>query len=86
MSGNKNKILSVQWNLSFETPLFKGHLHSLVTKFGLGKMFTQFLYLLRYLYWRDTSIQGKGTLFPGLKTQMKPPIIEHLSTQKETDQ
>ena len=41
--------LSVQWNLSFETPLFKGHLHSGVTKFGLGRMFTQFLYLLPLL-------------------------------------
>ena len=33
--------LNVQWTLFFETPLFKGNLHLGITKFGLGKMFTQ---------------------------------------------
>ena len=29
--------LLLQWNLSFGTPLFKGHLHSGDTKFGSGE-------------------------------------------------
>ena len=29
--------LLLQWNLSFGTPLFKGHLHSWDTKFGSGE-------------------------------------------------
>ena len=41
--------LNVQWTLFFETPLFKGNLHSGITKFGLGKMFTQSLHLLPLL-------------------------------------
>ena len=48
--------LNVQWTLFFETPLFKGNLHSGITKFGLRKMFTQSLHLLPLL---------KGHLYSG---------------------
>ena len=32
-----NIILLLRWNLSFETPLFKGHLHTGNTKFDSGE-------------------------------------------------
>ena len=38
-----------------------------------------------YLCSWDTSIQGKGTLFLGPKTQIQPPFRGHLSNQKVTD-
>ena len=47
--------LNVQCTV-YSAPLFKGHLHSGITKFGLGKMFTQSLYLLPLL---------KGHLYSG---------------------
>ena len=59
--------LGVQWNLSFETPLFKGHLHSGTTKYGLGKCYTISVFV--------TSIEGtslfreKGHFFLGPKTK-----------------
>ena len=60
------RLLShLQWNLSFGTPLFKGHLHSGDAKFGPGKTFTPSLYLLL------SSIEGiplfreKGHFFQG---------------------
>ena len=43
-----------------------GQLHSRDTKFGPGKMFTVFVFVV--LYWRDSFIQGKGTLFLGPET------------------
>ena len=52
----------VQWNLSFGTPLFKGHLHSGDTKFGPGKRICKLC--ICHLHWGDSSIQGKaGYLF-----------------------
>ena len=40
------RLLShLQWNLSFETPLFKGHLHTGDAKFSPGKTFISSLYL-----------------------------------------
>ena len=41
--------------------------------------------IICYLYWRNTSTQGKGTLFMGPKTQVKPPSRGHPSTQKVTN-
>ena len=38
-----------------------------------------------YLCWRDTSIQGKRTLFLGPETRVYPPFREHFSTQKVID-
>ena len=61
----KNFFL-LRWNFSFGTPLLKGHLHSLDTKFGLEKCSHNLC--ICYLCWSDTSVQGKETLFLGPKT------------------
>ena len=37
--GTYYRLSKYSWNLSFETPLFKGHFHS-DTKFGRGKLIT----------------------------------------------
>ena len=55
--------LNVQWTLFFETPLFKGHLHAGITKFGLGKMFTKSLYLLPLL--KEHLYSGERGTFSG---------------------
>ena len=65
--GHKGKkVLLLQWNFSFGTPLLKGHLHSWDAKFGLEKCSRNLC--ICYLCWSDTSVQGKETLFLGPKT------------------
>ena len=57
-----DKYNIIQWNLFFKTPLFKGH-QSIQWTWNLapGK-YLHYLFIC-YLCWRNTSIQGKGTLF-----------------------
>ena len=49
-------------NLSFGTPLSKGHFHSGDTKFGPDKYSRNIF--INYLCWNDTSIWEKGENFP----------------------
>ena len=53
----------VQWNLSFGTPLIKGHLHSGHTE--LGKMLSKSLYLLPLL--RGLLYSGERNTFSGCR-------------------
>ena len=52
----------IQMNLSFGTPLSKGHFHSGDTKFGPDKYSRNIF--INYLCWNDTSIWEKGENFP----------------------
>ena len=89
---DSNSILHVQWNLSFATPLFKGHLHSEDAKFGRRKMFTYMksLYLLHvpllrvHLYSgeRDTlsrSLNPNLTLSQDSKSDWALKIVDKLN-------
>ena len=52
-------LVKVQWNIDFGTPLFKGH--KIWPRKKNVHMYCNLC--ICYLYWRDTSTQGKGTLF-----------------------
>ena len=68
-------VYSVQWNLSFRTPLIKGHLHSGDTKFCPGKMLTLFMYLMPllkgHLYSPERDPFSGSYFNPRLATRLK---------------
>ena len=59
--GRVGSIFCPQWNLSFGTAPFEGH------KIWCWKN-VHIVFVFVVLYWRDSFIQGKGTLFLGPET------------------
>ena len=76
--GRVGSIFCPQWNLSFGTAPFEGH------KIWSRKN-VHIVFVFVVLYWRDSFIQGKGTLFLGPETRLWPPSRGHLITQKVTE-
>ena len=64
-------ITLVQWNLSFGTPLFSGHLHLRDTNFDPETEKCSYNLCKCYLYSRDTSIQGTLILVPKVSLQWR---------------
>ena len=71
LSYNHHFLISscfIQWNLSLQTLLFRGHLHSGNTSIQGRQTFvpkkSSYNPYIRHLFWRDTPIQGERHPFP----------------------
>lgn len=61
--------MQVQWNLSFKTPLFRGHFYSGDTEFGPGKVFSLIFTLTLLLEIGCKRFALKGSFLLDFKTE-----------------
>ena len=82
LSYNHHFLISscfIQWNLSLQTLLFRGHLHSGNTSIQGRQTFvpkkSSYNPYIHYLFWRETLFREKDTLFLG-------PVLEDIFATK----
>lgn len=71
--------LLIQWNLFFGTPPFRGHKLWSTRKI---KMLLWSLYLLLYLKWKNTSIQGRIFFVPWVSPEWRFPCMQHVTSTR----